>query len=389
MRPEDFAERAPGTLVRTDRDAWAFVPDLLPSEIDVDLQLTRLLADASLAIGALDGLGRALPNPNLLIHPFVRREAVASSRIEGTMANLGQLLLFEESAATAEPGSDVREVANYVRALEYGMSRPPERSITTRLIKEMHFLLMEDVRGGDRNPGEFRKIQNYIGRPGESISDARFVPPPPTEVDGLMLDFERSLAHQSMLPPLLRLSMVHYQFETIHPFLDGNGRLGRLLIPLLLREWNVMRYPQLLQLSDQLERSRDFYIEGLLMVSRTGDWDQWLQFFMKTIELQARRAFEQSNRVLELRESYRHRYQIDGGSTRIIQVVDQLFEHPSTSAAGIVERIHTSYPTAQRLIDRLVSDNVLTEMTGQRRNRVYLATEIVHILEADPDGEIG
>jgi Fic family protein len=226
MNREDFAPDAPGTLVRTVEDAWAFVPNPLAPDFPYDEALVKLLAEATLAVGKLDGVGQTLRNPYLLVRPFLRREAVASSRIEGTITNLEQLLLFEESHQRADLPGDVREVANYVVALEHGLARPPPRAISLGLMREMHHVLMHDVRGGQHPPGRFRHQQNYIGRHDRSIADARFVPPPPTALPGLLDDFERFLAGPSELPPLVRLAFAHYQFETIHPFETGTGVWG-------------------------------------------------------------------------------------------------------------------------------------------------------------------
>lgn len=385
MRREDFSPDSPGRLVRIARDALAFVPGPLPEQMDFHLPLITLLSEATLALGILDGLGHALRNPDLLIRPFLRREAVASSRIEGTIATLGQLLLFEESETAVEATPDVREVANCVQALEYGLARPAERPISLGFIREMHHLLMQDVRGADKRPGEFRTIQNFIGRRGDRIEDARFVPPPPTELPGLLSDLERALAQPGSLPPLVRVALVHYQFEAIHPFLDGNGRVGRLLIPLLLETWEVMRFPQLLQLSDEIDRDRANYLDGLLLVGQRGDWDGWLRFFLDAVRVQARRAARLSSGVLGLRERYRADLQAGRGSTRLLQLVDELFERPTLTVGRAAERLGVSFPTAQGLIDRLVGQGLLIEVTGQRRNRVYLATPILDILNADPD----
>lgn len=383
VRREDFASEAPGRLVRTDRGAWAFVPDPLPPRLDLNLATVNLLNETALAIGKLDGLGRTLTNPYLLNRTFLRREAVASSRIEGTTTDLGQLLLFEESARVAEPNADVEEVANYVTALEYGLDRPAERPISLSLVKEMHALLMQGVRGGDKRPGQFRDRQNYIReRLGTGIEGARFVPPPPTEVPGLLDDLQRFVVAPSELPPLVRLAMTHYQFEAIHPFDDGNGRLGRLLVPLLLREWGLLDRP-LLYVSDELDRCREEYMDGLLRVSQRGDWTGWLGFFLGAVRAQAHDALGRSERLLALRERYRGPYQLGGRSGRLLQVVDDLFERPTLTVSRVADRLGVTYPSAQKLVDRLVADGVVAEVTGQRRNRVYVAAEIVEVLVAN------
>lgn len=385
MRAEDFTPESPGRLVRTDHNALAFVPGNLPDRLDFDLPLVTLLADATLALGTLDGLGRALRNPYLLIRPFLRREAVASSRIEGTIATLGQLLLFEESDAKLHSPPDVEEVANYVRALEHGLARPAERPPSLGLIREVHDLLMRGVRGSDKRPGEFRTVQNFIGRRGDRIESARFVPPPPGELPGLLAGIEHDLARPGDLPPLVRIAMVHYQFEAIHPFLDGNGRVGRLLIPLMLADWEVMTYPQLLQLSDEIDRDRRGYLDGLLLVSQRGDWAGWLRYFLDAVRVQARRATKLGSAVLDLRERYRAEFQAGRGSVRLLGLIDGLFERPTLTVTRAAERAGVSFPTAQGLVDRLVDVGILTEVTGRRRDRVYLASPILDVLNADPE----
>jgi Fic family protein len=245
-------------------------------------------------------------------------------------------------------------------------------------------LLLQDVRGSDKRPGEFRTIQNFISRRGDRIEDARFVPPPPAELPGLLADFERALAQPGALPPLVRIALVHYQFEAIHPFIDGNGRVGRLLIPLLLAQWGVMRFPQLLQLSDEIDRDRTGYLDGLLQVSRRGDWAGWLGYFLDAARVQANRAARLGAAVLDLRERYRASLQAEGGTARLLRLVDDLFERPTLTANRAADRLGVSYPTAQRQIDHLVAKGFLTEVTGKQRNRVYLASPILNILNADP-----
>lgn len=381
MNRAEFAAEAPGRLVQAGRDVWAFVPAPLPPAIAYDGALVALLAEASLALGKLDGFGRSLANPYLLVRPFLRREAVASSRIEGTITDLEQLLLFEESGQRADAPGDAREVANYVVALEYGLARPDERPISLGLIREMHALLMREVRGGQRGAGEFREVQNYISGDARGLAFARFVPPPPTEVPGLLMGFEAFIAGTSELPPLVRLALAHYQFETIHPFEDGNGRLGRLLIPLLLKEWGVLGQP-LLYVSDYFDRHRDDYVDGLLRVSQRGDWRGWLELFLSAVREQAEDSLARSRRLLDLRESYRRDLQQERGSARTLQAVDDLFERPTTSIPRVEQGLGVTYPTAKGIVERLEGLGIVTEVTGQRRNRVYLAVGIFDELNA-------
>ncbi len=387
MRRESFSSNSPGQLIKTTEDALAFLPDFLPERLELNLDLINRLAAATLAVGKLDGLSRTLTNPHLLIRPFLRREAVSSSRIEGTVADLNQLLLFEASEVMAEPASDVQEVANYVKALEYGLRRPPDRAISLSLLKEMHALLLRGVRGEKMHSGEFRVRQNFIGRYGDTIHQARFVPPPPTELPGLLEDFERYLAAPGELPPLIRLALVHYQFEAIHPFDDGNGRLGRLLLPLLLSEWGLLNQP-LIYLSDYFDRHRDAYVDGLLHVSQQGDWNGWIRLFLDALETQATDGLRRSEQLLLLREEYRERFQTGGGSARVLQVIDELFARPMLTITYVAERLAIGFQAAGTIVERLEGEGIVNEITGQRRSRVYLATGILQALEQDFDADL-
>lgn len=384
MRAEDFSVDAPGRLVTTDRGALAYVPSPLPNSMPLTADLVARLAEASAAAGALAGLTRALPNPYMLIRPFLRREAVASSRIEGTRAGLDELLVFEETEREAGPDSDVREVANYVRALEYGFARPEERPISLGFIKEMHFLLMDGVRGGDRNLGEFRTVQNYIGRPGARIAEARFVPPPPTELTGVLTDLERAMNEPSDLPPLVRVAYIHYQFEAIHPFVDGNGRVGRLLIPLLLSEWGFLPQP-ILYLSDYFDRNPSGYRDGLLRVGQRGDWGGWLAYFLDAVATQSAALLARSDALITLRQRYRQELRATEHSIRLLVLVEDLFERPTITIKRAAERLGVVVTTATTLVQRLEERGILVEVTGGRRNRVYLAREIVDLLGGNPE----
>jgi Fic family protein len=264
----------PGRYIAGSEGARAFVPDPLPPVIDWTPELVRALSDADRAIGRLAGEGSRLPNPHLLIRPFVRREAVLSSRIEGTQATLGELLAAEAGASVDRSPSDLREVANYVVALEYGVERLGSLPLSLRLIRELHARLMEEVRGGQATPGEFRRIQNWIGPPGSTPANAIFVPPPPPEMMVALGDFERFL-HDVSLPPLVQSALLHLQFEAIHPFLDGNGRVGRLLVILFLIDRRILPSP-LLYLSAFFEATRREYYSRLRGVTAEGDWNGWI-----------------------------------------------------------------------------------------------------------------
>src|SRR5215210_6228035 len=285
MRREDFSSEAPGRLVSVGDRRWAFVPESLPPKLDYGPPLAAALSEADRTLGELAGLGRTLPNPYLLTRPFLRREAVLSSRIEGTRASLVDLFAFEvEPPLFAEPerSDDVQEVGNYVRALEHSMARLEELPISQRLLQEMHAVLMEGMRGQQRDPGEFRRILNWIGPPGSGLDEATYVPPPPAEIPTALTELERYVHGDTGLLPLLDIALVHYQFEAIHPFLDGNGRIGRLLITLMLIERDLLPEP-LLYLSAYFERHRGAYYDHLLAVSQKGEWEGWLLFFLRGV----------------------------------------------------------------------------------------------------------
>jgi Fic family protein len=327
-------------------------------------------------------MGRTLPNPHLLIRPFLRREAILSSRIEGTMTTAEELLLFEVSPSDQPRTSDVREVHNYVRALEFGLARLKELPVSLRLIRETHGILLEGVRGQEQQPGEFRGIQNYVGRRDQPIDQARFIPPPMAEMSKALDDFEKYLHAPSDLPFLIQLALVHYQFEAIHPFRDGNGRIGRLMIPLLLCERAHLPTP-LLYLSGYFERHVQAYADLLLSVSQKGAWADWINFFLTAVLDQSRDAIARCFRLLALREEYRARLQKARASALVLRLVDQLFANPATNVVRARKQLLVTHRSAQLNIEKLVKAGILREYTGRRRNRIYLAPEIIAISQGE------
>ena len=386
MRVEDFGENAPGKLLHahdfTVGAYWTFDPDPLPPSLHLDVNTVNLLATAERAVGELNGIGRMLPNPHLLIRPFLRREAVLSSRIEGTVTNLKQLLLFEAEPTNRSSSPDVQEVINYVRAMEYGLKRLENLPVSLRLIREVHEQLMEGVRGQSKSPGEFRIIQNYIAGPSQSIQQARYVPPPVTEMSQALADLERFMHSSSDTPFLIQLALIHYQFEAIHPFEDGNGRIGRLLLSLLMCEREYLSQP-LLYLSGYLERNRDTYMDCLLRVSQRCDWLSWISFFLEGVSSQAKDAISRTGQLLNLWQDYRSRLQAARSSSLTLQLVDLLFTTPAVTAPYVQYELGVTQASARRTIERLEKDGILQEATGQRRNRVYIATEVFSILDAE------
>ena len=381
MDPNAFQDSPAGKLIRSPRGYWTFLPNPLPPDLPWTTELVRALSLADRALGELAGLGRALPNPHLLIRPLMRREAVLSSRIEGTRASLSDLYAYEAvQLSFFDSHPDVQEVHNYVRALEYGLERLETLPLSLRLIREMHAHLMEGVRGEHQTPGEFRRSQNWIGPPGCTLDDATYIPPPVDEMQLALDALEKYLHSSSNLPPLVRLGLIHYQFEAIHPFLDGNGRIGRLLITLLLCTWELLPQP-LLYLSAYFEAHRQAYYDQLLAVSCVGAWDAWLIFFLQGVVAQSQDAIIRARQLQALRSEYRRQFQTERAAARLLQVVDLLFDRPILTVNQIKDLMGVDFSTAQRYVDRLEQVGVLQEITGRARNRIYRANEVMTIIE--------
>lgn len=367
---------SPGDLVEVQdsqgRDGLAFKPHFLPPNLELDIDIWAKAEAAAFAIGNLNGMGSQLPNPAMLARPFARKEALASSRIEGTRAEYGQLALFEIDE-DPHPDSDVREVRNYVRALELAWSSSlPAVSLSG--IASLHELLMRGVRGETMNPGQFRTSQVWIGSTGESLQSARFVPAPPQSIRDSLLNLVEYTSMPDRIPKLVQLAVSHYQFETIHPFNDGNGRIGRLLIPLILKQWGQLDYP-LLYLSEYFERHRDAYIDGLYRVSSRGDWAGWFDFFLTAVEQQAIEAKSRAESVLSLREQLRSHYQLNG-RPRILPVIDALFESGTMTFTIAKEITGLGQQAANSMVKQLVDDGLLVEVTGRQRNQKFFAPTI-------------
>ena len=312
-----------------------------------------------------------------MVRPFVRREAVLSSRIEGTQATLGELLAAQAGAAVERSPADLREVGNYVTALEYGIERLATLPLSLRLVRELHERLMSGVRGDATTPGEFRRSQNWIGPAGCVLNDATYVPPPPPELMQCLGDWEKFL-HDKSLPPLVHAALAHAQFEAIHPFLDGNGRVGRLLITLLLVEGDVV--PALLYLSAYFERTREEYYSRLQAVTERGEWEEWLIYFLKGVAVQAGDVVSRIQRIDDLVSPWRRELS-RGRSPLPGRALDLFIENPYWSVGGLSDRLEVAFSTAQRAIDRLESLSVITLVGEARRNRIYCAGDILDVLE--------
>ncbi len=385
MNASDFTTDCPGQLVAIPEGVQAFVPDPLPPGEFDQRAVSEHLIEAAAALGELRGVGSRLPNPHLLIGPLRYREAILSSKLEGTFTTVDKLAA-EEARDPKRPISDQAawEVRNYIVALEIGLDQLDELPVSGRLIRKVHERLMTGVRGHDQTPGEFRRMQNFIGDETEGIKNARFVPPPVDAMNRCLSDMESYIHQEGDLHALVNLAIIHYQFETIHPFRDGNGRVGRLLISLLLCDWKMLAQP-LLYMSAYFEKNKDTYRDYLLKVSQQGAWDDWVRFFLKGIVVQCADAVVRSDRLLRLREEYRSRIQSRRASTVVLQLVDSLFVSLGITAKRAAKTLDVSVQAAQNNINRLVDAGMLEEITGNERNRFYYAREVANVAYQDQD----
>jgi len=376
MNPNDFRSLEAGQVILTHNGYHAFIPAPLPPNLVWSLPLISALSEAERDLSRLAALAGGFPFPRLLIQPFMRREAVLSSRIEGTRATLAELYTYESAQLSfLESGDDVREVHNYVTALDYGLERLKTLPISLRLIREIHEKLMHGVRGGNLTPGEFRRTQNWIGPAGSTIMTATYVPPPVDKMNQALGDLEKFIHTGTDVPVLARAAMIHYQFEALHPFLDGNGRVGRLLMALLFTEWNILPQP-LLNLSVYFERYRQEYYDHLLAVSQRGDWEVWLRFFLRGVSSQAQDSLVRMQRLEAIRTKYEPLVKSDRNSERMGAVLDFLFARPILSAKQLAENVGMPFKTARQYIEKLAKAGILREVTGNARNQIYRANEI-------------
>lgn len=362
----------------------AFIPAPLPPDPPVRLngELQPLLSEANYALGRLDGAIHTLPNPDLFVTMYVRKEAVLSSQIEGTQSSLQDLLAAEALILDPDRPRDVHEVINYVKAINYGLKKLNELPVSVRLIREIHQILMKGVRGGHLTPGEFRRTQNWIGPAGCTLSEAVFIPPPPDIVPQAMSDLERFLNSPSKLPVLIQVGLAHAQFETIHPFLDGNGRVGRLLITFLLTERKLLSKPAL-YLSDYIKRYKQDYYTRLQGVRDVGDWEGWLTFFLKAVSEVSQEAVTTARNILDMREDFRHRItnRLGRAAGNAQQVMDYLFMHPITTIKNVKELLGITQAGANNIVNRLVEIGLLKEITGYARNRRFRFDPYLRLFE--------
>lgn len=369
----------------------AFIPAPLPPDppFRFTKELQVLLSQADSALGRLDGSIQTLPNPDLFVYMYVRKEAVLSSQIEGTQSSLQDVLAAEAKIFTPNQPNDVKEVVNYVRAMNHGLKRLSELPVSVRLIREIHAELLEDTRGSHLTPGELRTSQNWVGPAGCTLNEATFVPPPPHEVPQKLADLEKFLHTDTELPLLIKIGLAHVQFETIHPFLDGNGRVGRLLITFLLCERQVLLKP-VLYLSWFFKRYRHQYYEELQLVRKTGTWEQWIGFFLRGIVDVSRQATETARRILTMREEHRHAITENFGRAagNGHRVLEYLYECPIVSVSNVQNLIGTTYAAANNLVARMVNHGILQEYTKQARNRRFMYQSYINLFH-DTESEIG
>jgi Fic family protein len=376
--PFGEAQRMPGPYGYV-----AYFPAGLPRRFELPARLVPLLADAEAALGRLAGVGQLLPNPRLLIRPYLLREAVASTMIEGTQASLAEI--FEMGAAGDKPNADVEEVLAYVDAMEWAVAEAPRLPISNRMLLEAHRLLLRGVRGAARRPGEFRTTQNWIGPPGSTLESASFVPPPPEVLADALADWEQFANEEPEMPLLVQDALLHVQFETIHPFLDGNGRLGRLQLVLFLIVRGRLDAP-LLYLSAGIERQRDRYYAALSATRTDGDAEPWIELFLEVVRDQSLDAVARAERIIELRERFRASA-AELGSVNALRVVDVIFDNPIVTTRLIETRLGVARPTALRLLRQLANAGLLDEVAqGARGQRRYVARELMEIVTAEEFG---
>ncbi|MDP2182095.1 MAG: Fic family protein [Actinomycetota bacterium] len=375
-----------GRYVRQPQGYLAFIPAPLPPHppIKMDDEMVALLSDADRALGRLDGSIQTLPDPEIFVFMYVRKEAVLSSQIEGTQSSLNDVLEAEAAITDPTRPRDVDEVLNYVDAMNHGLARLADLPVSTRLLREIHQRLLRDVRGAEKHPGELRSTQNWIGGGGATLREASFVPPPVHELSSALADFERFLHSGDPIPALIRIGLAHAQFETIHPFLDGNGRVGRLLITFLLCERGTLIKP-VLYISHYFKRHRVMYYELLQSIRDEGDWESWLKFFLRGMAEVSREATETARRIVALREEHRSLIVDQFGRVvgNALMVLERLYTRPYVSVNEIARMTDVSYPAASSLMSKFVEHDLLNETTGRARNRRFRYTSYIDIFAED------
>jgi Fic family protein len=374
-----------GAYVRQPAGYQAFMPSNLPPTdppLRYDEDLQELLSKANLSLGRLDGSISTLPNPDLFVFMYVRKEAVLSSQIEGTQSSLNDLLAAEAEVQNITTPKDVAEVINYVNAMNHGLMGLEELPVSLRLIKQIHALLLQGARGQHLTPGELRTSQNWIGPGGCTLTEAEFVPPPPHELANAVGQWERFLHAPDRMPLLIRIGLAHAQFETIHPFLDGNGRVGRLLITFLLCEKGVLSLP-VLYLSHYFKQNRSEYYERLQNIRDRGQWEEWIKFFLQGVERVSAQAAETAKNILQLREYHRSSItqSMASSAANAYLVLEHLYRQPIISANQVKDLTGTSYPAANNLVKRFEELGLIEEVTGKARNRRYRYSPYIDLFD--------
>ncbi len=369
-----------GTYVRQPGGFSAFIPKALPPSIDLNSTLQTLLSNADRALGRLDGSIQTLPDPELFVLMYVRKEAVLSSQIEGAQSSLTDVLNAEADIMNPDSPRDVFEVLNYVQAMDTGLQLLENLPVSIRLIKEIHSTLLKGVRGQHSEPGELRRSQNWIGPRGCTLQEAVYVPPPVHEMMEALSSWERYIHEEDECPLLIKIALIHAQFETIHPFLDGNGRIGRLLITFLLCEKEVLQKP-VLYLSHFFKQERATYYELLQNVRDRGEWETWLEFFLRGLTEVSRGATETARDIVSLRERHRKAIQEQFGRTAAngLKVLETLYSRPIISVKTIVDLTSLSYTSANQLMERFLAEQILVEITGQARYRKFRYAEYIEL----------
>jgi Fic family protein len=371
-----------GSYIRQSTGYRAFVPTNLPPDppVNIDSEMQRLLSEADRALGRLEGSIQTLPNPDLFVLMYVRKEAVLSSQIEGTQASINDLLKAEAKVFDADAPHDVDEVINYVTAMNHGLARLPELPLSVRLIREIHERLLDGVRGRNLQPGELRRSQNWIGPQRSTLMTANFVPPPHQEAANALGELEKFLHQADDIPPLVKIGLAHAQFETIHPFLDGNGRIGRLLITFFLCQQGILQKP-VLYLSHFFKQNRMEYYERLQKIRDEGEWEDWLKFFLKGVASVATQATETARQIVGLREQHRTLITNNFGSAGAngARLLEHLYKRPMTSVNAVKDFLEISYPNANNLVEKFRNNGILFEVTGNARNRQFLHTPYIDL----------
>lgn len=381
MNKEEF-EGSYGEVNLREDNNWgayfAFTPKPLPPPLNFDQKLALAISKAERTVGKLSGVGLQLLNANLLIMPYLRKEALSSSRIEGTRMSLSDFLL-SEAKGSEEQIPDALEVGNYIRAVNFGLEKIKDAPIDLELIKEIHSILMQEVRGKDRSPGQYRQVQNWIGPPNCKVQDANFVPPGPQEIISLMESMINYLNQDDGMPLLIKCALMHYQFETIHPFSDGNGRIGRALITLYLCKKKIIIKP-MLYISGYFEAHKREYSSLLLKTNKDGKFEEWIFFFLDALMIQSEDALQRAIKIQDLREEYRKKTQCQSQSNNLLKLIDELFKNPYIKITTVGALLGVTYPTAKRLVETLVTLNILKHVNSSQRNKIYFAHEIFDII---------